>query len=236
MARLPLVALAVVHLLQTATLGAQSSDPLAPYRRCDKRLTALRMPLLTELGDSARLDGFLSRSADPREHYTGVELHFGTDGSLRRLDVKGARSSSAREQLEDSMRAAVKPLGVSPHDFRVDLIRLNGTGRIRLLAGTFTCPPAQLRTPELIALMDEIAREAPESRVGRDAVVRFILEPDGSVGEAWLQLRTGFNRVDSMAIEIFRRLRFDPPRVGATPVAALLEQRIRFSRPPAPPR
>src|ERR1044072_9739928 len=74
MARLPLVALAVVHLLQTATLGAQSSDPLAPYRRCDKRLTALRMALLTELGDFARLDGFLSRSADPRGEYKGGEV------------------------------------------------------------------------------------------------------------------------------------------------------------------
>ena len=228
MSKLYLFMVTAAYLLQVATVGAQSRDTVYSGRLCDSRLKTLQMPLLAEVGDSATLDALLSQGADPRAHITLVEFRFGKDGSLRRLDVRGARSSSARAQIRDGVRAVVGSTTLFPGEFRINVVRLNATGRIRLLAETTTCAPRQHVTPQVTTLINRIHHAAPVTQVHRDAVVEFILEADGRVGDAWLERSTGFARVDSLALELFRAMRFDPAIVGATPVAVLVEQPFKF--------
>jgi TonB family protein len=230
----PWIPLAAVLLLVAAhmpflpTLGAQASDSAFAGRHCDQRLAELRIPSLLELGDSARLDAVLSRGADPQAHTTGAELRFGKDGLLRGVDVKGARSSSARSEIRDTIRAAVRPISGQPRDFNINLVRVNTTGLVRILAGTATCPALQNVTPEAKALVRQIQRDAPGPRVYRRAVVDFILEPDGHVSDSWIDVSTGVPGVDSLAMQIFRAMHFNPAIAGRTTVAALLTQPFEF--------
>ena len=227
MLKLTLVAV-VAHLLVAATLRAQSDDSVYSGRRCNKRLRELRMPLLAELGDSVHLADLLSRGADPRASITSVQFTFGKDGALRRVEVRDAQSSAAGTLIKDSMRAVVTPQSAYPRDFRVYLVRFNSTGQLRLLAETATCEPENHLTAAARALIEEIHRTAPATHVHRGAVVRFVLEADGQVSDAWLEVRTGYTQVDSLAMEIFHLLRFDPAIVGRTPVAALVQQPLKF--------
>ena len=223
-----LLAATAAHLLWTTTLDAQRGDSVYSKRRCNNRLRDMRMPLLAEVGDSVRFADLLNRGADPQAHITWVELSFGKDGALHRVDVRDARSSSARTLIKDSIRASVSSIGPYPRDFRVNLVRFNTTGEVRLLAETATCEPESHETPEAAALIREIHRDAPESHVHRDAVIQFVLESDGKVSDAWLQVGTGFSQVDSLAMQLFRVMRFDPAIVGHTPVAALVQQPYKF--------
>jgi len=223
-----LLAATAANLLLTTTLDAQRGDSVYSKRRCNNRLRDVRMPLLGELGDSVRFADLLSRGADQRAHITWVELGFGKDGALHRVDVKDARSSSARTLIKDSIRASVSSIGPYPRDFRVNLVRFNTTGDVRLLAETATCDPESHETPEAAALIREIHRDFPESHVHRDALIQFVLESDGTVTDAWLQVSTGFTQVDSLAMELFRVMRFYPAIVGHTPVAALVRQPYKF--------
>ena len=216
------------RLLLTTTLDAQRGDSVYSRRGCNKRLSELRMPVLSELGDSVRFADLLSRGADPQAHITWVELSFGRDGALRRLEAKDARSSSARTLIKDSMRASVNSIGAYPREFRVNLVRFNTTGEVRLLAETATCEPDSHQTPAAAALIREIHRNVPESHVHRDAIIQFVLESDGQVSDAWIRVSTGVSQVDSLAMQIFRVMRFDPAIVGQTPVAALVQQPYKF--------
>ena len=228
MSKVWLLAALAAHFTFRTTLGAQGGDSLYAGRHCDKRLTELRLPSLFDLGDSARLDAVLSRGADPQAPMTWAELRFGKDGLLRGVDVRDARSSSARSEIGDTIRAAVRPIGKHPRDFKINLVRVNTRGQIRLLAETATCEPQQHVTPEVTALIRQIHRDAPETNVHRDAVVQFILEPDGSVSDARLEVSTGVPRVDSLAMRLLHAMRFDPGIVGRTAVAALVRQRFKF--------
>lgn len=216
------------QLIFVATLGAQADDSAFAGRHCDKRLTELRLPSLLDLGDSARLDAALSRGADPGAHATGAELHFGKDGLLRGVDVSGARSSSARAAIKDTIRAAVRPIGDQPRDVNINLVRVNATGLVRILAGSATCPALQHVTPESKAMIRQIQRDAPGPRVYRRAVVRFIVEPDGHVSDAWIDVSTGVPGVDSLAMQLFHAMRYDAAIVGRTTAATLLTQPFEF--------
>ncbi len=198
--RIWLLAAAAAHFLLPSRLHAQLGDSVYSGRRCDNHLRDLRMPLLAELGDTVRFADLLSQGADPQARITSIDLRFGKDGNVRAVHISHARSSSAGAQIRDSIR----------------------------FAQTATCPVQQHLTPEATALLNEIHRAHPESRVNREAVVEFVLEADGQVREAWLAVSTGLTRVDSMAMEVFRAMRFDPAIVGRTPTAALEQQPFQF--------
>jgi TonB family protein len=183
MFRVWLLAASAAHLTFLATLGAQGDDSTYAGHHCDKGLTELRLPSLLGLGDSARLDAALNRSADPQAHI--------------------AISTS-------------------------NLLRVNSTGQVRLLALTATCPALGRATPEYKALLRQIQRDTQGPRVYRRVLVRFILEPDSHVSDAWIDVSTGVPGLDSLAMQLFHTMRYDPAIVGRTTVATLLTQPFEF--------
>ncbi len=186
------------------------------------------MPVLADIGDSVRLADLLGRGADPQAHITSVVLRFRKDGDLRDVHVSHARSPSAGAEISDSIRPIVNPIGAHPRDFDISLVRLNATGQVRLLAATATCVPQAHLTPEAAAVLTKIRRDHSESWIYRRAVVEFIFDADGQVRGAWLSPGTNVTVVDSLLMELFRAMRFDPAIVGRTPTAALVQQPFDF--------
>jgi hypothetical protein len=228
MPRLWLVAAFVSQVTLLTPLTSQESDSMYRGRQCDKHLTELRMPGVADVGDSVRLDAVLTRDADAQKRITSARLRFGKDGLLRGVDVRGALSSWAASEIKDTIRAIAQSIGPYPHDFKVNLVRVNATGQIRVLAETVTCEPRQHVTPEAKSQLRRIQGEVPRGSVHRDALVQFILEADGRVSDAWMWDGTGFANVDSLTMQLFRAMRFDPAIVGRSAVATLLIQPFKF--------
>ena len=228
MLRFSFLPAAAAALLLTPRLHSQSPDPSLAQRRCNKRLADLRMPLLNDLGDSAHIVEILSRGGNPRTPMTWVKLRFGKDGSLRNIDVQKAASSKARDDIRDSLRSFVHPIGPSPVDFTLHLLRFNETGQIRVLTETTTCPPEAHSTAEMQNLISRIRQQAPETNVHRVVVVLFVLEANGRVADAWVEFSGGSPQVDELAVDVLRAQRFEPAIVGHTAVAALVRQSVKF--------
>jgi TonB family protein len=222
------LALTLAVFCASARVRAQAHDSIYAGRLCDNRLKALRMPVLAELGDSARIDSLLSAAADSDAHITSVEIRYRKDGALQGLDVNGIRSESARHRLRDSLSPVIKLQRLPVGPFNLDVVRLNGTQQIRLMAGSATCEPRPHTTAELDSRIEFIRQTAPEARIHRDVPVEFILEANGVVSDAWLSRPTGFSRVDSLTMQLFRTMSFYPAIVGRTPVASLVVQPFKF--------
>ena len=211
----------------TACLHAQASDSIYAGRDCNNRLKVLRMPLLAELGDSARFDSLLSIAADSKAHMTSVEIRYGKDGGFQGLDANGARSKAARDQLRErfSSLLQLKQLPVGP--FKVQVVRLTSTRQVRVIAGSATCEPRS-HTTGLQSRIEFIRNAEPETHIHRDVLVQFILEANGDVSDAWLSRPSGVARVDTLAMQLFRDERFDPAIVGAARVASVVVQPFKF--------
>lgn len=228
MLRLHVASVLVLVVFPGRSLVAQSGDSIYAGRQCNNRLKALRMPELSDLGDSARFDSLLTAGADARAHMTSVSLRFQRDGALNEVSIGGARSSAAAAQIKSAIRPLLTLTQVPVGEFQLELVRLNATGQLRLLAGNATCAPEQHKTALLSVQLARIQQQFPQGRFPRDAIVTFILEPDGQVSNAWLSLSSGSSQADSMALELFRSLSFEAAIVGTTPVATLVRQPFRF--------
>ncbi len=222
------IALTLAVFCATARVHAQTNDSIYAGRLCDNRLKALRMPVLAELGDSARIDRLLTNAADSHAHITSVEIRYRRDGALQGLNVNGIRSKSARDRLRDSLSAVIKLQRVPVGPFNLELVRLNGTEQIRLIAGSATCEPRPHTTAELDSRIEFIRHAEPETRIHRDVPVAFVLEANGVVSDAWLSRPTGLARVDSLTMQLFRTMSFYPAIIGSTPVASLVVQSFKF--------
>jgi hypothetical protein len=186
------------------------------------------MPALAEVGDSALIDGLLTDAADSHAHITSVEIRYRRDGALKGLDANGVRSKSARDRLRDSLSAIIRLQRVPVGPFNLELVRLNATQQIRLIAGSATCEPRAHTTAELDSRIEFIRHAEPATHIHRDVPVVFILEANGVVSDAWLSRPTGFARVDSLTMQLFHTMSFSPAIVGTRPVASLVVQSFKF--------
>ena len=235
MTRRLLAALSGLTLLYAAPVVAQK-DPLYGGRHCNKHLMDQRMPTLAEIGDSARFAALLEAAADSHARYTDVSLHYDKAGTLETVDASGTRSKAALDQLRREARQLVLLQQVPKGPLGVSILRYNRSGRMRVVAtswstSSITCPPEMIETPRLRVELDEARYDAQKSNVlniRREIRVMFLLEADGEVSDAWIEVPTGSTNIDSVALHLFRTMRFRPAIIGTSPVAAFVRMPFQF--------
>jgi len=216
----------VLTLNLACAVGAEGQDSAFAGRHCDRKRIDQRSPTFGEIADSATLIEALGSAAAETSRLTDVALTYRADGSLKDVKARDTRSRDAERALESTVRSVAHPFPGIPNGATIRIIRFNTSGRVILSISPLTCVPELVSSTEA----KEFLRRSSGSFAGsgKTATVEFVLEPTGSVSDAWVIKPSGIQKLDSLALIAVRMVQFKPPLVGRTPVLDFMAQSFTF--------